>query len=216
MPIRLNGATSGYTQLEAADAANDNTLKLPAGNGTNGELLGSDGAGNLIWVKGRMELSTAKAYNWNGSTTNTSIDFTGIPSWAKRVTLLLAGVSSSGTQGWLVQLGVGTAPTTSGYANAQSTLIYNTASGVSQTSTAGFPLFYNLAASIYSGRIVLENITGNLWLATGIHGASVNPLGAALSTGNVTLSGALGIVRLTTANGADTFDAGTINLLIEG
>jgi hypothetical protein len=34
--------------------------------------------------------------------------------------------------------------------------------------------------------------------------------------GTVTLSGTLDRVRITTVNGTDTFDAGTVNILYEG
>jgi len=49
MAIRLNGSTSGYVEISAPAAAGSNTLKLPTGNGTNGQVLHTDGAGNLSW-----------------------------------------------------------------------------------------------------------------------------------------------------------------------
>jgi hypothetical protein len=114
MTLRLNGATSGFTEIDAPAVAGSNTLVLPGGNGSNGNILGTDGAGNLSWVNGRMVLETAKA-----STSGTSVDFTGIPSWVKRVTVMFSGVSTNGTSVVLVQLGAGSV-TTSGYLGAAS------------------------------------------------------------------------------------------------
>lgn len=50
------------------------------------------------------------------TTSGTFKEFTGIPSWARRVTLHLWYVSTNGAANMLVQLGTGGAPTASGYA----------------------------------------------------------------------------------------------------
>ena len=52
------------------------------------------------------------------STSGTSIDFTGLPSWVKRITVIFNGVSLSGSSNLLIQLGTGsTTYTTSGYSD---------------------------------------------------------------------------------------------------
>jgi hypothetical protein len=47
MPARLNGSTSGYTELSAPAVAGNNTLILPANNGINTQSIVTDGSGNL-------------------------------------------------------------------------------------------------------------------------------------------------------------------------
>lgn len=48
MTLRLNGDSSGYTEIKAADTAGDNSIRLPAGNGSANELLKNGGtAGEL-------------------------------------------------------------------------------------------------------------------------------------------------------------------------
>jgi len=48
MTLRLNGDGSGFTEIKAADTAGDNSIKLPAGNGSANELLKNGGtAGEL-------------------------------------------------------------------------------------------------------------------------------------------------------------------------
>ena len=54
MPIKLNGSTSGYSQLQAAAAAASNTLTLPASNGT---IIADDGSGNVT-ITGSAYLAT--------------------------------------------------------------------------------------------------------------------------------------------------------------
>ena len=206
MTLRLNGATSGYTEIDAPAIAGSNTLVLPDGNGTNGQILGTDGSGNLSWVGGRMVLETAKA-----STSGTSVDFTGIPSWVKRVTVMFSGVSTNGTSVVLVQLGAGSV-TTSGYLGAAS---INTSATLSAAYTTGFGITQQTnAADVQHGLIILTNVSSNTWVAS----TSMARSDAATSqgAGSVTLSGALDRVRITTVNGTDTFDAGSINILVEG
>ena len=116
------------------------------------------------------------------------------------------GVSTNGTSVRQVQLG-STTFTTSGYVS------YAATNGTTlSTVTTGFPLGVgSAAADVVYGTIVLVNISGNIWIASGNTGPSYS---ASLS-GGVTLSGTLDRVRITTVNGTDTFDAGTINILYE-
>ena len=50
MSIRLNGSTSGYTEIDAPAVAGSNTLVLPGGNGSAGQVLSTNGSGALSWV----------------------------------------------------------------------------------------------------------------------------------------------------------------------
>jgi hypothetical protein len=210
MTLRLNGSTSGYTEIDAPAVAGNNNLKLPTGNGSDGNILGTDGAGNLSWVNGRMVLETAKA-----STSGTSVDFTGIPSWVKRVTVMFNGVSTSGTSEFRLQLGSGSF-VTSGYAT--SVCRFGAAGNfyVQSASGAAFQLTNSiLATDVQYGQLFVANITGNTWtLSGGIGSLTVN--GQCISTGALALSGTLDRIRITTVNGTDTFDAGSINILYEG
>jgi hypothetical protein len=208
MSVRLNGSTSGYTEIDAPAVAGSNTLVLPTGNGSDGNILGTDGAGNLSWVNGRMVLATAQ-----NSTSGTSIDFTSIPSWVKRVTVMFNGVSTNGASGWLVQLGSASFSST-GYLGTGNVVVSGGAtSGANYTN--GFGINSGNGANILHGCIRVFNISGNSWVA---EGALANS--ASISTffvgGSVTLSGTLDRLRLTTVNGTDTFDAGSINILYEG
>jgi hypothetical protein len=190
--IVLTGDTSGQVTLAAPAVAGTNTLTLQAATATS--------AVNT--------LGTAVA-----STSGTSIDFTGLPSWIKRITVLLNVVSTNGTSLIRFQLGTGGTPTTTGYAATASTA--GPTWGGSGSSTSGFDSYADGSASwTRSGAIVFTNITGNTWICSGSY--QYTATFQTLFSGVVTLGGVLNMVRVTTVNGTDTFDAGSINLLYEG
>ena len=144
------------------------------------------------------------------STSGTSIDFTSIPSWVKRITVMFNGVSTNGASPFLIQIGAGSI-TTTGYKS-----VATWSSGGTVISTSGFALSYSPnAANVYSGQVILSSFGSNSWIETGILGQVDAALYNAVSCGNVALSGALDRVRITTVNGTDTFDAGSINIMYE-
>ena len=150
------------------------------------------------------------------STSGTSIDFTGIPSYVKRITVMFSGVSTNGTSNLQVQIGAGSVET-SGYAGAAFIFITSPAVGATSLS-AGFltesPTGSITAAAVRYGQMVLINISGNVWSCVGNFANSSNSVYSAVS-GSKTTSGTLDRVRITTVNGTDTFDLGSINLLFE-
>jgi hypothetical protein len=143
------------------------------------------------------------------SASGTSIDFTGIPSWVKRVTVMFKAVGISGGANYLVQIGSGSITTTGYVATTNGTNQSNLTGGFS--STAGFGL---RGGSPLSAISVITLITTNTYVnsSTGKTATTEAQFGA----GDVTLGGALDRVRITTTNGTDTFNAGTINILYEG
>jgi hypothetical protein len=139
----------------------------------------------------------------------TSVDFTGIPSWAKRITVMFSGVSTNGTSGLLLQIGNGSLATT-GYASQAWS---STGSGVI---TTGFALTNGFAAAItISGVITIANM-GDTWASAAVLAITSATSIATQAAGN-SPSGLSSIdrVRITTVGGANTFDAGTINILYE-
>ena len=147
------------------------------------------------------------------TTSGTSKDYTSIPSWVKRITVMFTGVSLSGTANFLLQIGTGGTPTTSGYSCVS--MAVATAGAPAVSSTAGFIFYAGNAALVYSGIMTITNITSNTWVANGnlspASGATQNTIGA----GTGAISGVLDNLRITTTNGTDTFDLGTVNILYE-
>ena len=145
------------------------------------------------------------------STSGTAITFTSIPSWVKRITIMLAGVSTNGSTAYLVQLGTSSGFVTSGYLGAVS----REGTVGSTNFSTGFQITGTIAGtSFLQGNVVLTNITSNTWTENSQLGYS-DGAATAQGAGYLTLSGVLTQVRVTTVNGTDVFDAGTINILYE-
>ena len=174
----------------------------------NGQFFGTDSNASRAQLQ-RIAQGTAVA-----STSGTSISFTALPAWVERITINFSGVSTNGTSAYLVQLGTGsTTYTTSGYAGSGSQVA--AASVTTARSTAGLFLRVNSASSVTHGQVVITLLTGNTYSMTGTLGDSVNDQ-LYIAGSSVALAAALTAVRITTVNGTDAFDAGSINIMYEG
>lgn len=146
------------------------------------------------------------------TTSGTVIDFLGLPAGLRRVSIMLNGVSQSGTSDMLLQIGDVGEIETSGYigtgteiAVANNSFPHSTGFGI----ITGTPA----ASNAFSGTIVLslEDIVSNSWTESGII-SRTDGVGSHMSSGRKALSGVLDRIRLTMANGTSTFDAGTVNV----
>ena len=226
--VNSNGVTiHGQGDLRLADSDNSNwvalqapatvasnlTLTAPAADGTADQALVTDGAGALSFAsRSRLISGTAVA-----TTSGTSVDFTGIPSWVKRLTVMLKGVSLSGSSDFLIQLGDSGGIETTGYISAFNTIQANSPiTGAAASSTSGFILFSSNDSNTLSGVVVFNNIDGNAWLGNGQWGYINTTLFTAWVSGEKSLSATLDRIRITTVNGTDTFDTGSVNIIYEG
>jgi hypothetical protein len=214
------GSISGVTAIAVASGGTGlsnitaNTVLIGNGTsaiqgvapGTSGNVLTSNGT---AWASAPATITSGTVAS---PTSGTTVDFTGIPSWVKRVTVIFSGLSTNGTSNLLVQIGSGSF-TTTGYLGSSSNI-----AGVAAASTAftnGFAIRNTTgAASLFNGCITINLLSGNTYAAFGVLGQSDTACNT-MTGGSVTISGACDRVRLTTANGTDTFDAGSINILYE-
>jgi hypothetical protein len=150
------------------------------------------------------------------STSGTSIDFTSIPSWVKRVTVMFDGVSTNGTSLPQVQLGDSGGVETTSYTAAGAYVAPSSIANANYTS--GFVIRTDaVAAATINGYITINLIVSstNTWAASGVLATPTPTAYQALVSGTKSLSATLDRVRITTVNGTDTFDAGSINILYE-
>lgn len=180
-------------------------------NGTTGVDKVQDGSITPEDLQQKMTLMTAQ------TASGTSVDFTGIPSWAKRITVMFNGVSLSGTSNILLQIGDSGGIENTGYAAGVVSAQNTTTSSAGISSTSGFPVTDALTAGYFvvgAVRLLTFDST-NGWVEEGcLQNTTANR--GMVSGGSKTLSSTLDRVRITTVNGTDTFDAGTINIMYEG
>ena len=152
------------------------------------------------------------------ATSGTSLDFTGIPTTARRVTVLFNAVSTSGTSPLVVRGGAGAFEATGYLSRAQRFDSGSSAVPAQEGSTVGFNLSAMTAAHGFTGSLTLTRFdaASQLWIAAlngfATDGSTVYPM---FGSGSKTFSGALDRIRLTTAGGTDTFDAGSVNIAWE-
>jgi len=175
-------------------------------------------AGEVTFVKNPVvtsigTLAPIVSATAQASTSGTSIDFTSIPSYVKRITVMVQGLSFAGASGQArVQIGTGGVLATTGYASDNMNV-----SGANTCSVGGFTnglavFNSNLAADTMWGVTTITNVSGNTWIATFNSSRSDNA-SARSGTGFITLGGALDIVSVVAT--ASSFDAGTINIMYE-
>jgi hypothetical protein len=204
----MANGTIAASQLEMLTQSGTGIITIvPPATNTNRTLTLPNATGTVALNGTTLVASTAVA-----STSGTSIDFTSIPSWVKRVTVILQGISTNGSSAYLVRLGTSSGVVTSGYVSSGSQL--NPSSG-STSSTAGILLIVDSSGYICTGNIVFNNIANSTWVASYSIGLSGVANGSAIGGGHINLGASLDRVRITTVNGTDTFDAGSINILYE-
>ena len=149
------------------------------------------------------------------STSGTSIDFNGvIPSWARRITVMFTGVSTGGTSGLQIQIGPSGGVETTGYVGLTTSAAAASAGTVAHTSGFVIATGADAATSVRSGAVTITNASGNIWAATGGIADTVSVRSANINYSK-TIAGVLDRLRITTINGTDVFDAGSINIMWE-
>jgi hypothetical protein len=209
MPISINGTGTitgisagglpdlSITTADIADSA-ITTAKIAAG-----AVVPAD-------LSQPMTLGTAV------STSGTAIDFTSIPSWVKRITIMFDQVSTNGSSFPVIQIGDSGGVEALGY-NATSSLVF------SSPATALYTTSFTIRVDAVSGWVINGYVTLNLlsssantWAIGGVLAAPTPSAYMTLVAGTKSLSATLDRVRITTVNGTDTFDAGSVNIMYEG
>ena len=209
MSLKLNSSGGGSVTLQEPATASALTLGLPAVNGT---VITTADSGTVTptMLSQKLTLETAKA-----TTSGTSIDFTSIPSWVRRITIAFDGVSTNGTSSQLVRIGTSSGIETTGYTSSGS-LLRNNLSSAAVSDTTGFVMYTASASYALGGVMTLINIASNKWVGSHSFGDTASGAVAFAGGGVKTLSGTLDRIRLTTVNGTDTFDNGSVNIMYEG
>lgn len=229
----LASAVTGETGTGNLVFATSPTLVTPLlGTPTSGTLTNCTGlplAGVTSALSGIIKCNGASVFSAAASGTDysvitrgtsvtasgTAVDFTGIPSTARRVTVQFANLSTNGTGGLAIQVGTSGGIVTTGYTASTTGVAGSSVATINSTTAVPLETGSTLLVATASrhGTVTLTNITGNQWVATAVIGRSDNTL-MSFAGGSISLGAALDRIRLT-SNGTDTFDAGTINIFYE-
>lgn len=217
-----NGTNNGLAVTSDATGA----LNILTGSGSGTAAISIDSSQNITvagaltatgGITGSLKSGTVNAGGTNpfpSSGGPTSVDFTSIPSTAKRITVIFSGVSTSGTSGVIIQVGTSSGIEATGYLGA-TTIAVSGAANTGTTAITGFSVISApSAASVIHGTVTLYYVGSNLWVSSSALGLS-NAAQAVIGGGSKTLSGTLDRLKITTVTGSDTFDLGSINIIYE-
>jgi hypothetical protein len=196
--LNMTGDTTGNLAFQTG--AGTNTITVPNGTGT-------------IAVQG---VSTNIVSGTAVTASGTSVEFTGIPTWVKRITLTFSAVSTNGTSTpYLIQIGPSSGVETTGYLGSSSYI--TSVTPATALNTTAFALNVdNSATNNINGSMTISliNSSTNTWAASGVFGAADRAF--ILFVGySKPLAGVLSRLKISANNGTDAFDNGTINILYE-
>jgi hypothetical protein len=197
----------------AANAVTDTNLSAVATGATTGDSASIPVV--TFTSKGRITTVTTAPKIVSGTaiatTSGTSHDFLSIPSWVKRITIMIDGLSANGSSFKIIQLGDSGGFETSGYVGAG----FSASSTYGSMSTGFFISPTSVASDVQNAvaTLTLLDSTTNRWCFSCMSGYTA--AATSYSQGNKALSATLDRIRLTTVNGTDTFDAGSVNIMYE-
>lgn len=199
-------ATATAYAVQCGGTTSTGAYQSIASVGTAGQVLTSNGAAALPTFSAKISQGTAVA-----TTSGTSVNFTSIPSYVKRITIMFDGVSTNGSSNVMVQLGTSGGVETTSYSGSVE-FVEDNVSGT--TFSTGFLVDTSLTSGdVRQGAMTISSFGSDKWIETSTVSNSLASL--LLGAGRKTLSGTLDRVCITTVNGTDTFDAGSVNILYE-
>jgi hypothetical protein len=168
-------------------------------------------------ISGAVMTSMASSVLTSGtlaSLSGTVTDITGIPPWAKKVTILIDSAITSANAQYAIQVITASGAVTTGYTGGASSTASGSTGYVVSNGTR-FPIGFSSVTSNTS-TIQLSNITSNKWVLSSIGGTNSGSTAVTnTATGSVDAGAALTGIRITTVAGTATFNSGTANIIYE-
>jgi hypothetical protein len=217
--VVISGDTSGTATLQAQGVAGNTVLTLPTTNGTlittaSGQTLTSPTitsptiTGAVMSAMASSVITSGTAVAYTSFTTTSYNDFTGIPNWVKRITIMGSGVvSSAGVIA--LRLGTSSGIVSTGYTAAGNNFTATATGGDNNTT------YFYVRSAAFNGKMVLDLLSAstNTWTYQSISSEASGTTGLTLGAGVISLASTLTQVRFLSSTG--TFSAGTINISYE-
>lgn len=191
MSIKLNSSGGGSITVSEPSTAVDLSVTFVAANG------------NISpFISGTAQATTNTA---------TSYDFTGIPSWVKRITVMHRGVGVNAAFNTMIQLGTSSGVETTGYISTLGAI--NAGVAAQTNATNGFLTASMNTTRTATGTATITLLDSNVWVYSSILKSETTVI--SYGAGEKSLSGTLDRVRVTTTSGTAGFNAGSVNILYE-
>lgn len=213
--VKISGGSSG--QLLKTDGSGNlnwasTVSDIKIGGGSSGQVLSTDGSSNLSWINTGPVFATIQS-----PTSGTTVDFTSIPSWARRITVMIRELATSTTGGSLqIQLGVSGTPETTNYVGAFGYSNSGFGAGAG-TFSSGFVIGSgdNASGITYNGSSILTRLSdsSNIWILQSIVSERIGETLLWSAAGSKSLAGTLDMVRVLITSGS--FTSGSVNIMYE-
>ena len=144
--------------------------------------------------------------------TGTSILFTSIPSTAKRITVMWTSLGTNGGTNVMLRVGTSGGIVASGYVGG----MVQTGNGAgSSASSTGMIIGGISPSESRTGTITINNLSGNTWIGTGLNISSDSASIFYSIVSRISLAQALDRISITSTNGTDQFNSGSVNIMYE-
>jgi hypothetical protein len=170
-----------------------------------------------VTINGSAGVTTNSGAVYNGiqsatavTASGSAVDFTGIPSWAKRITVIFNGLSWNVATNIGIRIGAGSIETT-GYLSGQQW------AGGDGISTTEFRIVggNNSADKVVSGICTIANVSGNTWVSSCMLLNTSSGNSPWFQGGSKITASTLSVLQVQTLTGGTTFDSGSINIFYE-
>lgn len=224
-----NGDTTKKVAFEVSgvSAGTTRTITIPNSSGTLAyTTAASESAAGLIELATQAEVDAmtdttrAMVPNHNrivlatmqATTSGTEVNFNSIPAGVRRIVIHFNGLSLSGTDNLLIQIGDAGGPETTGYLSTSSRLTDSSAVVTTRDTTGFFINLPNAGAGVVQGQMVLELMDAATFTWTETHTLGRSDASTVITGGgSKSLSAELDRLHII-PTGANTFDAGAINI----
>ena len=211
--VTINDDNEEEYRLGHPNARQSTPYGVPPGsvvyNSTIGRVQVRDTANSFRDLEYSATLSTPQ------STTNQTVrEFTDVPSWAKRITVMFRRVSVDGNNPLKVQLGTSSSYFTT---NSYSSQSVNAPGNDVDTATDGFVIMNTNANDLITGQMIITKFSNTAWVATGQFSMNATAGYGNQCFGDLSYTDPTTVIsKIKILTDANTFDLGEINVMYEG